>query len=70
MSSQQIPLYSLTLNLAEVLEGGHCLCIVSGAGPIVISLLLILTFTFLRLVIVLMKDSDKQIIETKGCVRA
>lgn len=33
-------------------------------------LLLILTFTFLRLVIVLMKERDKQIIEAKGCVRA
>lgn len=52
VSSQQIP-----LNLAQVSEGGHCLCIVGCAG---LYLLSISIFTFLRLVTVLMKGCCKQ----------
>lgn len=31
----KFPFIALTLNLVEVLEGGHCVCIGSSAGPIV-----------------------------------
>ena len=34
----KFPFLALILNLAQVLEGGHCLCIVGSAGPTVVSI--------------------------------
>lgn len=53
----KFPFLALTLNLAQVSEGGRCLCIVGCAG---LYLLSISIFTFLRLVTVLMKGCCKQ----------